>query len=327
MNTINTDDSTAKKEKIKFSINDVEQNSGAYRAYKTLIDKLDSVFIALNAGVEIDMRPVDDICVRLLYDLREYPGNFVGFILGGEVTGYELAKSSVNIAILSALIAQELSLPRHKVNNIVSAALLHDVGMLRLSKSITQKKGGLSDMEIEQVKSHPLYTSKIITKELSGTRELNLIAMQHHERWDGKGYPNHVPGSDIDIGARIISVADAFEAMVSKKPYRNSMAGYHAVKNLLVDSHRRFDPAIIQAFVRIMGVYPIGSIVRLGDGSVARVVSVNVSTPLRPVIQMLIDKDGNVLGPDMANTIDLLQERKLFIKEAVEPADFAGGNE
>ena len=316
-----------KKEAIKFSISDVRQNSGPYRAYKNLIEKLNSVFAGIKSGDDIHMRAIDNICVQLLQDLRDNPDSFIDYILGGEVSGHELAKSSVNTAILSALTAQELRLPNHKINNIVAGALLHDIGMLRLSRGITEKKGGLSDAELEQIKSHPIHTSKIVTKELFGPHEVNLIALQHHERWDGQGYPDHLVGQTIDIGARIVSVADAFEAMVSKKSYRNSMIGYQAVKNLLADNSRRFDPTVIMAFTKIMGIYPIGSIVRLNDGSVARVVKVHVDAPLRPVIQMLMDKSGSVISSGNVTSIDLLEDKKLFIKEALNPADSDGSNE
>ena len=316
-----------KKESINFSISDVKQNSGPYRAYRNLIEKLNSVFAGIKASDDIQMRAIDNICVQLLQDLRNNPDSFVDYILGGEVTGHELAKSSVNTAILSALTAQELRLPNHKINNIVAGALLHDIGMLRLSKGITEKKGGLSDAEREQIKSHPIHTSKIVTKELFGPHEVNLIALQHHERWDGNGYPDHIMGPAIDIGARIVSVADAFEAMVSKKSYRNPMAGYQAVRNLLADNSRRFDPTVIMAFTKIMGIYPIGSIVRLNDGSVARVVKVHVDAPLRPVVQMLMDNTGNVISSAKVTTVDLLEDKKLFIKEAINPADSDGTNE
>jgi HD-GYP domain-containing protein (c-di-GMP phosphodiesterase class II) len=316
-----------KKETIKFSINDVRQNSGPYRAYKNLIEKLNAVFAGIKSGNDIQMRAIDNICVQLLQDLRDNPDSFIDYILGGEVTGHELAKSSINTAILSALTAQELHLPHHKINNIVAGALLHDIGMLRLSKGITEKKGGLSDAELEQIKSHPIHTSKIVTKELFGPHEVNLIALQHHERWDGQGYPDHLMGPAIDIGARIVSVADAFEAMVSKKSYRSSMIGYQAVKNLLADNSRRFDPSVIMAFTKIMGIYPIGSIVRLNDGSVARVVKVHVDAPLRPVVQMLMDNSGRVISAGKVTTVDLLEDKKLFIKEAINPADSDGTNE
>ena len=316
-----------KKGAINFTISDVQQNSSSYRAYKNLIEKLNTVFTNLKSGNDVEMRAIDNICVQLLQELRDFQDKFISFILGGEVMGHELAKSSVNTAILSALIAQELHLPNHKINNIVAGALLHDVGMLRLSKGITEKKGGLSDAEHEQIKSHPLHTSKIVTKELFGPHEVNLIALQHHERWDGQGYPDHLLGPAIDIGARIVSVADAFEAMVSKKSYRNPMVGYQAIKNLLSDNSRRFDPSVIMAFTKIMGIYPIGSIVRLNNASVARVVSVHINAPLRPVVQMLMDENGQSISFRNAQTIDLLEVKTLFIKEAIDPSDFDGADE
>jgi len=314
---------STEKSAIKFSLSDVRQNSGPYRKYKSLIEKVNSLFNGLKSGSDVDMRSVDNISVQLLQALRENMENFVEFILGGEVSGHELAKSSVNTAILSALIAQELKLPNHKINNIVSGALLHDVGMLRLSKGITEKKGGLSEAELEQIKSHPSHTSKIVTKELFGPHEVNLIALQHHERWDGNGYPDKIRGEAIDIGARIVSVADAFEAMVSKKSYREPIIGYQAIKNLLSDNERRFDPAVIIAFTKIMGIYPIGSIVRLNDGSLGRVVSLHIEAPMRPNVQILTDNMGNALNAGDMPVVDLLENRKLFIKEAIDPANYA----
>jgi len=311
-----------KKSMSIFSISAVYENSAQYRAYKNLIDKLSAVFTSINSSINMEMRAVDNITIQLLQDLQNYPDNFVAFILGGEVAGHELAKSSVNTAILSALTANEMKLSEHKIHNIVSSALLHDVGMLRLSKGITEKRGGLSDAELEQIKSHPLHTSKIVTGELFGPKEVNLIALQHHERWDGNGYPDKLSGEAIDIGARIVSIADAFEAMVSKKSYRNSIIGYQAIKNLMADNARRFDPAVIIAFTKIIGIYPIGSIVRFNDRSIGRVISLNAGTPLRPVVQMLMDKNGEALDMENPEIIDLLKGRTLFIKEAIDPAKF-----
>jgi HD-GYP domain-containing protein (c-di-GMP phosphodiesterase class II) len=305
-----------------FSISAVQENSSQYRAYKNLIDKLSATFTSINSSVDIEMRAIDNITTQLLQELRNYPDNFVEFILGGEVEGHELAKSSVNTAILSALTASEMKLTEHKIHNIAAGALLHDVGMLRLSKGITEKRGGLSDAELEQIKSHPLHTSKIVTKELFGPQEVNLIALQHHERWDGNGYPDHLSGQAIDIGARIVSITDAFEAMVSKKSYRNSMIGYQAIKNLMADNARRFDPAVIIAFTKIIGIYPIGSIVRFNDASIGRVISLNSGAPVRPVVQMLMDKNGNVIDDEKKEIVDLLNVKTLFIKEAIDPAEF-----
>jgi HD-GYP domain-containing protein (c-di-GMP phosphodiesterase class II) len=237
-----------------------------------------------------------------------------------------MAKSSVNAAILSALIAKELKLPNHKVIQIISAALIHDIGMLRLPKDILDKRGGLSNAEMQRMQAHPLYANKIIIKELLYPEEIGVIALQHHERWDGEGYPRRLAGTAIELGARIVSVADAFEAMVSQKPYRNSMMGYQAIKNLLSDNSRRFDPDVLRAFIQTMGIYPIGSIILLNNGALARVTEVNGSAPLRPKIKIIIDEFGKMFKQDEGESIDLLIEKGLFIARAVDRKEFVKKN-
>jgi hypothetical protein len=128
------------------------------------------------------------------------------------------------------------------------------------------------------------------------------------------------------MGARIVSVADAFEAMVSQKPYRNSMMGYQAMKNLLSDNSRRFDPDVLKAFIQTMGIYPIGSIILLNNGALARVVEIHGSAPLRPKIRVLIDEFGKVFKQEDGDLIDLLTEKSLFIARAVDPKEVAKKN-
>ena len=304
------------------SLPEVYENKAAYRSYLDLIERLDEVCNSIAEGVSVEARSIDNITGRLLQAVREQRNSFIGFILGGEIKGYEMAKSLVNTAILSALIAMELKLPHHRVQQVVTGALLHDVGMLRIPKEIVDKKGGLSTAELQRIQSHPLYTYKIVNKELLYPEDVGLIVLQHHERWDGEGYPRRISGASIDIGARIVSVADAFEAMVSQKPYRNSMMGYQAMKNLLSDNLRRFDSDVIKAFIQTMGIYPIGSIILLNNGALARVVEVEATAPLRPKIRILIDEFGKVYKQDEGDVIDLLVEKSLFIARAVDPSSY-----
>jgi HD-GYP domain-containing protein (c-di-GMP phosphodiesterase class II) len=311
----------AKKKSSLISLIEVQENKGAYRSYMELIERLDQVFISIASGISVEARSVDNITGRLLQAVREQRNSFVGYILGGEVAGHDMAKSSVNTAILSALISMELRLPNHKVMQVVTGALLHDVGMLRLPREIVDKKGGLSAAELQRIQAHPLYTYKIVNKELLYPDDVGLIVLQHHERWDGEGYPRRISGTAIDIGSRVVSVADAFEAMVSQKPYRNSMMGYQAMKNLLSDNSRRFDPEVLKAFIQTMGIYPIGSIILLNNGALARVVEVQGTAPLRPKIRILIDEFGKVFKQDEGDVIDLLTEKSLFIARAVDPRE------
>ena len=308
------------------SLVEVQENKGAYRIYISLIERLDSLFSNIANGLTIEARSIDTISAQTMQAIRDQRDSFIGFILGGEVSGHEMAKSSVNAAILSALIAYELKFPNHKILQIVTGALLHDIGMFRLPKEILDKKGGLSEAELQRMKNHPLYSHKIVYKELLYPEEVGLIALQHHERWDGEGYPRQISGAVIDMGARIVSVADAFEAMVSQKPYRNSMIGYQAIKNLLSDNSRRFDPDVLKAFIQTMGIYPIGSIVLLNNGALTRVIEVHSDTPLRPKVMVLIDEFGKVFKQEEGEILDLLTEKSLFIAKAVDPKELAKKN-
>jgi HD-GYP domain-containing protein (c-di-GMP phosphodiesterase class II) len=305
------------------SLTEVQENKGAYRTYLDLIERLDAVFDNIASGISVEARAIDDIVSRVIQAVRDQRDSVIGFILGGEVAGHEMAKSSVNAAILSALIAQEMKIPNHKVMLIITGALLHDVGMFRLPREILDKKGGLSDAEFQRMQAHPLYTHKIVSKELLYPEDVGVIVLQHHERWDGEGYPRHISGAAIDVGARIVSVADAFEAMVSHKSYRNSMMGYQAMKNLLSDNSRRFDPDVLKAFIQTMGIYPIGSIILLNNGSIGRVVEVHGEAPLRPKIRVLVDEFGKIFKQDEGDIIDLLTEKSLFIAKAVDPKELA----
>jgi HD-GYP domain-containing protein (c-di-GMP phosphodiesterase class II) len=307
------------EEPNEFDDKEIQENKGSYREYTALVQRLDRVFSHVSTGIVLDALVINELTSQLLNAIRGERSRFVGYVLGGKIKGHEMAKSSINCAILSAMIAQELLLPPHKVMQIITGSLLHDIGMLRLPKEILSKQGGLSQEEIQVMHTHPLYAYRLILKELNYPDSVGFVVLQHHERWDGQGYPSGLGGENIDIGARILSVADAFEAMVSRKPYRNSMVGYEAIKALMSDNQSRFDPDVLRAFVTIMGIYPIGSIVVLNDGAIARVTEVQSGIPLRPKVQILINSSG--LKEKHTAVINLMAEKNRFISRALNPKE------
>jgi hypothetical protein len=302
------------------------KNADVYRGYLDIIRRLDSVFSDIGGGPVADPRPVNSIAGDLLREILEKRDVVIGYILGEEVPGRGAAKNSVNTAILSALMAMDLKFTQYRILQIITGALLHDAGMLRLPPEITAKRGGLSEEELGQMYTHPLEGYRIVCRELRFSEEVGAIALQHHEHWDGQGYPQGRAGANIDTGARMVSVADAFEAMVSRKPYRNPMAGYQAMKNLLSDNSQRFDPEILKVFVKVMGVYPIGSVVLLNNGRTGRVVDFQENSPLRPKIRLLADESGRAYPPEQEKTVDLLTEKSLFITKALDSRELARKN-
>jgi HD-GYP domain-containing protein (c-di-GMP phosphodiesterase class II) len=301
------------------SLAEVSKPSDLYKNYVNMVSVMDRTFKAIARKGRVDVRLVDDIVKRLLAVVRDKPGGFINYVLGGEVRRYELAKNAVNTAVLSAHIALEIKFPSHRIMQTLTGALLHDAGMLRLPPELVKKTGALSAEELRLMQSHVLYSYRIVHDELNYPTEIGTLVLQHHENWDGSGYPQGMAGEEIQLGARIISVCDAFEAMVSEKPYRNSMLGYQAMKNILADNSRRFAPDTLKAFITVMGIYPIGSIVLLNSGSIARVTDVRKDAPLRPRLAVLTDTSGKALQQNRWERIDLRLEKNLYIIRAIDP--------
>lgn len=294
-----------------------------YSRYSELVDGLSRIFAKIRSSEAIEPKVVDQLSQSLLKLVRDERDAVISSLLGSETKAGDPARSGVNTAILAAVIGQTLRLPPYKLSYLATGALLHDVGMLRLPDSIVKKEGALSEDEAQKMRAHPLLSYRIITKELLYPDDVGLIGLQHHERWDGEGYPRKTVGIEIDPLARIVSVADAFEAMVSVKPYRNSMMGYTAMKNLLSDNSRRFDPEILKAFIKSMGIYPLGSTVLLNNAAIARVLETHAEAPLRPKLRLLVDEFGNHFEGEQGELLDLLEEKSLFIARALDPKELS----
>ena len=177
--------------------------------------------------------------------------------------------------------------------------------------------------DFRTIQTHPVHSYRILTKELGYSEEIGLVALQHQERWDGKGYPRRLSGEATKLEARLIAVADAFVAMVSNRPYRTPMIGYTAMRNLLKDNGTRFDPNVLKVFIRVLGIYPIGSVVLLSDASVCRVLENRSDAPLKPLVKTMIDKEGNEFSDDTGPVIDLMNQKSVFIAKAVDANSLA----
>jgi HD-GYP domain-containing protein (c-di-GMP phosphodiesterase class II) len=293
-----------------------------YVSYRDLVQDLHTVFTDIRDQKQIKSRSIDRIVSALFSVLQADRSGIAGFILGGDIADMELAKSSINTAILSIIIGEHLGMPRHRLLQVATGALLHDIGMLKVPDSIVNKTDKLDDNETQLMRSHTFYGYKLIVNELLYADEVGRAAAQHHERWDGDGYPARLAGQNIDIGARIVSVADAFEAMVSPKAWRDSMVGYKAMKSLLADNARRFDPDIIKAMIQSIGIYPVGSIVLMNNSVIARVLETNRDAPLRPKIRVLIDEFAKPYTNNEGDVINLADNRNLFIARAIDPAEY-----
>ena len=298
---------------------DILTHSELYTEYVAIILTMDIFLTDVKKRKPISTRPIDGIALRLRNLIAADRALTISFILSAQIPDREMAKALVDTAILAETIANFMKLPEDYIDDIVIGTLLHDCGMLRIPDNILKKKGQLSDTEMQTVAAHTVYGYKTILSEFMYTERVAMLVLQHHERWDGKGYPNGLDKESIEIGARIIAVVDAFVAMTSRKTYRNALLGYDAMKTLLADKGRRFDYEVIKAMIQSVGVYPIGSIVLMNDTSIARVVGITPETPLRPLIRILIDETGHQYPNNKGKLLDLREYKNTFIIKAVDP--------
>jgi putative nucleotidyltransferase with HDIG domain len=157
---------------------------------------------------------------------------------------------SRRVAQLSAAICEELGMSRKEIRQVMLAAILHDIGKIGTPERILQKPGHLEPAELEKIKEHPARGAQI----LSNIREFNNIIKwirHHHEWYDGKGYPDHVSAENIPVESRVITVADAFDAMTSDRPYRKGMPADEALRIMNEFAGSQFDPQILALFRRI----------------------------------------------------------------------------
>jgi HD-GYP domain-containing protein (c-di-GMP phosphodiesterase class II) len=268
---------------------------------------------------------IDRIVNEIYAGVKDKKNEIVHFILSSDRNADDEAANDVNCAVIAIIIGVNMKMVGHKILALATAALLHDVGMFRIPEKILSKTEELTPQELSVIKTHPVHSYTIIAKEIKYAEEIAQIALYHHERWDGKGYPKALTGEDIPVASRIVSVADAYVAMIGERPYREQMIGYDAIKNVISDNFKRFDPAVVKAFLRGMGIYPIGSIVLLSDSTVGRVTGTHESAPLRPRVEILINAKGQKIQEK--TVVDLLERGELFVVRAVDPRTIKADNE
>lgn len=225
---------------------------------------------------------------------------------------------SVNVMIFAVLIGQNSGLSKQKVTLLALCAYLHDLGMGKYMH-LAARPEILSHSEIDQIRKHPEAGSELIRKISSIPRnDQDIIAdaiLQVHERKNGSGYPKGLKENDISDIAKIISIADTYEAMTHPRPYRDRVIPHEALKSMIYSADDLFDTEYMKHFIDQLSLYPPGSYVKLNTEEIARVVSINKGMCTRPKIRMIIDRQlQRITEP---RTLNLSTEQMVYIKEAL----------
>jgi len=232
-----------------------------------------------------------------------------------ELSGNEDAYShSLNVAILAMMLARELRLPAEVVHVIGLGALFHDIGLSRVPAKVLNNAGALTKAERELTEMHCEFGLEIARRSGLPSAAAQIIH-QHHEMFDGSGYPRRLKGEAIDPLARIVSLVNAFDSLCNPPDPANALTPHEALSQMFAQYRARFDPRLLQLFIRFMGVYPAGTVVGLSNGMVGMVIAVNADHPLKPTV-IVHDPD---IPRQEAIVLDLADEADVNIARAIRP--------
>ncbi len=264
-------------------------------------------------------------------EIKALSDEFVNYLVLGDKTllnlfydNYDpqeyLPHHMVNVMIMSISVGLGLRCNRSKVDELSLGAFLNDIGTSEYLKLALQPRQ-LSEGEYNQIKDH-ISASVMILSSIKELPEAVIQAIKEtHERMDGKGYPKGIKGGELSEYARIIAIADVYEASVHSRVYRPKRSPHEVIKEMLSSGSGSFDGRVLKAFINLIGIYPAGSYAELNSAEIAKAISSNDNFPLRPMVHIIFDSNRKRLNEP--RLINLAKQFNLYIKNQLSDEDVA----
>ena len=214
-----------------------------------------------------------------------------------------LYSHSVNVAVISLTLGIALKLPKRQLQDLCTGALLHDVGKSFIPKEILMKKEELTSEETSILEKHSTLGYKYLSDSYNLNAHTKLIALQHHERPDGLGYPNKLTNDEISTLSKIVSIADAYDNLSTGRPNKKAMFPSDVLEYLMSNAGTMFDYDIVNTFCKIVIPFSKGTLVNLSNGDIAVVQETLPSFPLRPIVKIIKSSKIDTIGQEI-NLID-----------------------
>ena len=268
------------------------------QAQKTASTNITRVLDDVRLGKSLDTQDTKSAVTQMVSSISVNPNSML-WLANLRQKHQRSANHCLNTSIVSIAFGKHVGLSESDLNMLGQGAMLHDIGQVRIPPAILDKPGKLTEEEWQVVRKHPVDGEAVlkITKQLPD--KVLEIVRWHHERLDGKGYPDGLSGDAVPLSARIVGMVDAYETMTSDHPYRPAMTPADALRVLRTDGIQAYGKDLVQEFIRCLGIYPIGSLVECNNGALAVVVSSTASSRLKPVIMVVRDEKGNDTKPRM----------------------------
>lgn len=281
-----------------------EGPNNCLEVYNDAVDAVKNAMDELRLGKIPRSGPVNNVADEVADSVLSDRDAMIGLAMIKNYDNY-LFNHSVNVAILSVSLGDALGLSKDQLHAVGVGALLHDIGKTGLSEEIIRKPGGLSSEEWQQIKSHPQIGADII-KRMDGIDEsVSVLVYEHHIKYDQTGYPE-AHDDTINPFSHILTICDAYDALTTLRVYQKPHSPMEALKIMNNFSGRSFHPDVLKTFTEMIGIYPVGTLVRLSTGEVGIITKVYTERPLRPTMEVITDAKGTQLTE--RETLDLADD-------------------
>ncbi len=303
-----------------------ESRARAREAYDSGVSAMREIETQAKLGRVNEVGPLQRVVESLLDNLLQDPAAVLGLTAIKGHDDYTLIHA-INVCILALSLGSAIGLANDELRSLGLAALLYDIGKVRVPTEILTKQGPLTAEEWRSVKQHTEEGADLLKRLNLADQMPMVVAYEHHQRHDLMGYPQSVGGTEQHLFSRIVAICDAYDAMTTMRPFRREIRPDKALSVLMQGRGKAYDPDVTRAFVEMLGIYPMGAVVLLDDGATAVVYRVNNDDLLHPRVKILADAQGRWLEtPDIADLrlVDLETGKPLLSIAECVPANDAG---
>lgn len=296
-----TMEAIANEPKLPMSVSLQEEIGRARVLHKEANKITQDMLRDIRLGKQVEIEKIEPLVENMIDSIFRNPDALLPLARLKDHDNYTF-QHSVSVCALMISFARGLKLDRQVIKEIAIGALLHDVGKARVPDEILNKPAKLTDAELDKMRSH-VVQSIILLQHTEGISQIALdVAGQHHERFDGTGYPNKLKGDQISLYGQMGAIVDVYDALTSVRVYKKGMPSTEALGKLLEWSKYHFDPEMVRLYIKSIGIYPTGSLVQLESGRLGVVMEQNEEKTMQPIVKVFYNsKTRHYLPPEIVD--------------------------
>lgn len=265
-----------------------QERQNAKKVYGEAVSLVGSLMKDVKMGNPIDVGSVEELADDINNSVLNNENALLCLSQIREKDQY-LLEHSINVGILMGVLSRHMGFKRHIVHQLVTGALLHDIGKILVPCNVLHKPARLSESEWAEMQRHVQYGQEVLLKSQGISDVAMSVCAQHHERLDGTGYPQQLKEKQINIYGRLASVVDIYDALTADRVYHQGKSPFEAMKMLITLGEKYLDKSLVYEFIRCMSVYPVGTLVELSNGKLGVVLQANNQNPSAPEVRVFFN--------------------------------------